>query len=59
MDEKINSDEARRRFRELLDAAEHRDSHIMVMRYGRGVAVIVPVEWYEEAQRLKGNGDQS
>ena len=49
-DETVSSDDARRRFRELMDSVEHQDVHVTVLRYSRAAAVIVPVEWYRDAQ---------
>ena len=45
----VSSDEARRAWRELLDAVEHHGSHITVLRYGKAAAVMVPAGWYEQA----------
>ena len=46
----IQSDEARRTFRDLLDEVE-RDpaAAVRILRYERPVAVMVPAEWYERA----------
>jgi prevent-host-death family protein len=38
-------------WRELLDAVEHKGEHVTVLRYDRPAAVVVPVEWYEQAQQ--------
>jgi len=46
-----SSDEVRRRWRELLDAVEHRSEHVIVQRYTRPIGVIVPIGWYEQAQQ--------
>lgn len=56
-DEKVASDEARRRFRDLLDSVEHHDAHVTVLRYRKPAAVIVPIEWYEQAKGLLRNGE--
>lgn len=48
-DKQVRSDEARRNFRDLLDEVEHRGMHITIARYDKPAAVVVPVEWYEEA----------
>ena len=45
----VSSDEARRTWRELLDAVQHRGEHVTVMRYGQAAAVMVPAGWYEQA----------
>jgi len=57
--ETVSSDDARRRFRELMDSVEHQDAHVTVLRYSRPAAVIVPIEWYEQAKGLLRNGEQS
>jgi prevent-host-death family protein len=50
------SNEVRVRWRELADAVEHKGEHVIVQRYTRPVAVVVPIEWYEQArQALKEN----
>lgn len=46
----VSSDEARTKFRDLMDEVIRHESHIYVMRYGKPVAVIVPVEWYEQVR---------
>jgi hypothetical protein len=43
----IRSDEARTKFRSLLDLVTQDDAHVYVLRYDTPAAVIVPVEWYE------------
>ena len=47
----VRSDEARTRFRDLLDEVAHDEAHVYVLRYDKPAAVIVPVEWYEAAKR--------
>ncbi len=55
-DKQVLSDEARRNFRALLNDVEHDDAHVTILRYQTPAAVIVPVEWYEQAQQaLKGD----
>jgi prevent-host-death family protein len=49
----VRSDEARRNFRELLDQVA-RDYHVTILRYDKPVAVLVPVEWYEDAEAAWG-----
>lgn len=44
------SDEARARWRTLLDHVEHDGEHITIARWNKPAAVIVPVAWYEQAQ---------
>jgi prevent-host-death family protein len=55
----VSSDDARRRFRELMDSVEHQDAHVTVLRYSRPAAVIVPIEWYEQVKGLLENGERS
>lgn len=50
----VRSDDARRRLRELLNAVEREEAHIYVLRYDTPAAVIVPVEWYEQAKAAVG-----
>jgi prevent-host-death family protein len=45
----VHSDEARRGFRSLLNSVEHDGEHVTVLRYNTPAAVIVPVDWYEQA----------
>ncbi len=45
----VGSDEARSNFRTLLDDIEHREAHVTILRHGKSVAVIVPVDWYDRA----------
>lgn len=47
----VKSDEARRNLRDLLNAVEHNGEHVTILRYDRPGAVIVPVDWYTQAQR--------
>jgi prevent-host-death family protein len=58
MDEhmEVRSDEARRRLRNLLDAVED-GVHVTLLRYNKPAAVIVPVEWYEQAKVQVRRGD--
>ena len=56
-DEKVASDEVRRRWSDLLDSVEHHDAHVTVLRYRKPAAVIVPIEWYEQVKGLLGNGE--
>ena len=49
-----SSDDARRRFRELLNAVEHKGEHVIVQRYAHPAAVIVPVDWYKQAKLVLG-----
>lgn len=52
------SNEVRVRWRELADAVEHKGEHVIVQRYTRPVAVVVPVEWYEQARQALTNGKE-
>lgn len=45
----VRSDEARKRFRELLNAVEHDGEHITILRYDTPAAVLVPAEWHRAA----------
>ena len=49
-DRQVRSDEARRNLRELLNAVEHDGEHVTILRYDTPAAVIVPVEWHEQAK---------
>lgn len=48
-DKQVRSDEARRHLRDLLDEVEARGARIMILRYDKPAAVLVPVDWYEDA----------
>lgn len=48
----VRSDEARDRFRDLIDEVQQEDAHIYVLRYDKPVAVIVPVGWREQMMAL-------
>lgn len=50
IDRQVRSDEARRNLRELLNAVEHDGEHVTILRYDTPAAVLVPVEWYRDAQ---------
>ena len=52
-DIQVRSDEARRTLRTLLDQAE-RGYHVTILRYDKPVAVLVPVDWYEDAEAAWG-----
>ena len=52
----IGSEEARRRFRDLLDDAQ-RGEAVEILRHDKPVAVLVPAWWYYQvAKRIKGAG---
>lgn len=46
----VRSEEARTKLRSLMDEVENQDAHVYLLRYDRPVAVIVPVDWYENAR---------
>jgi len=46
----VLSDQLRRDLRKLLDEIEHAGEHVVVARWDKPVAVLVPVEWYEQAK---------
>ena len=52
----ILSDEAKRTWSSLLDGVEHHGEHVTVLRYSTPAAVIVPVDWYEQAIAEIGRG---
>jgi prevent-host-death family protein len=49
MAREVQSDEARRNWRGLLNEVEHGGQHIILLRYTAPSAVLVPVGWYERA----------
>jgi antitoxin (DNA-binding transcriptional repressor) of toxin-antitoxin stability system len=50
----VQSDEARKNWRGLLNEVEHRGEHIILLRYTTPSAVLVPVGWYERALATLG-----
>ena len=54
MAQEVQSDEARRNWRGLLNEVEHRGEHIILLRYTTPTAVLVPVGWYENALAILG-----
>jgi len=50
----MRSEEARAKFRALLDLVTQDDAHVYVLRYDTPAAVIVPVDWYEQAKAVIG-----
>lgn len=48
-DIQVRSDEARRNLRDLLDQVT-RGYHVTILRYDKPTAVLVPVDWYEDAE---------
>lgn len=53
----VRSDDAKRHMRTLLDDVEHKGEHVYVLRYDKPAAVVVPVDWYEEAKAQLGEPD--
>jgi prevent-host-death family protein len=52
--ESVQSDDARRKLRDLLNRVEHDGEHITILRYQTPAAVIVPPDWYEQAKAAIG-----
>jgi PHD/YefM family antitoxin component YafN of YafNO toxin-antitoxin module len=54
----VRSDEARTKFRDLVDEVVQDDTHVYLLRYDKPVAVMVPVDWYEavKAKIAEGSG---
>lgn len=46
---KVRSDELRRDLRALLDSVEHEQAHVIVQRYDRPMAALVPIGWHSAA----------
>lgn len=46
----IRSDEARAKLRDLLDRMARDGIPVYILRYDKPLAVIVPVDWYEDAR---------
>jgi prevent-host-death family protein len=61
----VLSDDARKRFREILNDVEHNGAHYEIRRYQTPAAMLVPVDWFERAQsaltepRKASNGSQA
>lgn len=55
----VSSDQARTRFRDLLDDVTQEDAHVYVLRHGKPAAVIVPVDWYEEVKAKTGSEERT
>lgn len=54
----VHSDELRRDLRTLLTEVEF-GAHVTVTRWNTPAAVMVPVDWYEQAQQaLKGKEEK-
>ena len=53
----VHSDDMRRNLRYLLTEVEF-GAHITITRWNIPTAVMVPVDWYEQAQRALTNGKE-
>lgn len=42
--------EAREQFAQLLNGTQWQGKHIAITRHGKTAAILVPPDWYEEAQ---------
>jgi prevent-host-death family protein len=51
-DKQVCSGAMRRDLRGLLDEVEHHDVHVTILRYEKPAAVLVSLEWYEQAKAL-------
>ena len=49
--ESYGIEEARRQLGEIIERVRLNDEHVTVSRYGKPVAVVVPVEWYEQVSQ--------
>lgn len=54
----FSADEVRRHFASLLGAVEHAGTHVTVTRYGKPLAVVVPVQWYEQVKAALKQGEK-
>lgn len=52
--ETMGVEEARHRLGDLVDAARLADDATVITRYGKPVAAVVPMEWYEQAKAARG-----
>ena len=50
-------EEARNQLGDFIERIRLNDEHIALSRYGKPVAVLVPLEWYEEAGALISEKD--
>lgn len=50
MDKMVKVQEAREQFAELLNGTQWQSKHIAITRHGKTAAILVPPDWYEEAQ---------
>ena len=53
----VHSDELRRNLRTLLTEVEF-GTHVTVTRWNIPAVVMVPVDWYEQAQQALANGKE-
>ena len=53
----VGSDGARRDWRALLTSVQYGRAHITITRYGGPAAVLVPVDWYEQAHARLSEGN--
>ncbi|MDH6116877.1 prevent-host-death family protein [Kitasatospora sp. GAS204A] len=49
--ETVPTEEARKKLGDLLNAAQFAGQHTAITRHGKTAALLVPVDWYESAQR--------
>jgi prevent-host-death family protein len=49
MEREIGSDDARRNWRELLNAVENGGEHVTILRWGKPAVVVVPAGWHDQA----------
>jgi prevent-host-death family protein len=59
MKREISSDDARRNWRELLNAVEQGGEHVTILRWGKPAAVVVPADWHDQATALTGEERQA
>ncbi len=50
MDEYVSIEQARPKLGELVDRARLAGDHLVIARNGRPAAVIVPLDWYDDAR---------
>ena len=53
----VPSDEVRRSLRVLLTEVEF-GAHVMITRWRIPSAVMVPIDWYEQARQALANGEE-
>jgi antitoxin (DNA-binding transcriptional repressor) of toxin-antitoxin stability system len=47
----IQSNEAQRNFKDVLDSVEHRGETVSILRYKATAAVVVPADWHARAEK--------